>query len=69
VDHPKSSTADASREACARSTGETRQNCLLLACGIVIALALPFLLRPARDGTPRGTGPAVSSHSPTTSGQ
>lgn len=66
VDHPKSTTADAPLQALAHSSSEARQSYLLLALGIVVAFALPSLLRPhpmAFSAAP----PTASSHSLPTS--
>jgi hypothetical protein len=62
VNHLKSSAPHTRSKALARSSVETRQSYLLLAVGIAVALALPFLLQPratASSGTP---ATAMSSH-------
>jgi hypothetical protein len=67
VDHPKSSTAGASLRALARSSSEARQSYLLLALGIVVAFALPSLLRPRPTAFSAAPPTAMSSHSLPTS--
>ncbi|HEX8795329.1 MAG TPA: hypothetical protein VF765_30480 [Polyangiaceae bacterium] len=44
MNHSKSSTMDTPSKALARSSRGTRQSYLLLAVGIVVAFALPYLL-------------------------
>jgi hypothetical protein len=66
VTHPKSSTVDTLSTAPARSPSGTRQSYLLLAVGIVVALALPFLLQPRATAFSEVPAAAMNGHSPPT---
>lgn len=62
VTQSKSSTTDAPSEAPARSSRGTRQSYLLLAVGIVVAIALPYLLQPRAGAFSAASATAMSSH-------
>jgi hypothetical protein len=67
VNHAKSSTTDTPSKALAGSARGTRQSYLLLAVGITVAIALPFLLQPRATAFSARPATAMSSHSLPTS--
>jgi len=67
MDHSKSSTVGVPPKVLARGASETRQSYMLLAVGIVVALTLPYLLRPRAAAFSAAPVTAMGSHSPVTS--
>jgi hypothetical protein len=61
VNHLKSSTPHTRSKALARSSIETRQSYLLLALGVPVAFALPFLLQPRATAFSGAPATAMSS--------